>query len=264
MPPFNGQPSNESYSQQTIISRRFWQQVLLSLILPPVGLVIAIKKAQKAVKQKTKYLYILTIAVLLATAIGSGLYYQIYTRNIDKQDYSFKYSSLDNYKLESVLKDAALSVKKPVELKEKDKGVAMGSSKALLTHNYYNYTSQNKLATESYLNYLNDVLKNSSHKDFQAVTASLKEFIRQSTDDRSDIDLQSASVFINSGIKKNAWKLNFAVNSNAKNTWPIKGSVILAASNKTFYYILVGSMESNWQSNEKTWQQILDSIKIDQ
>ena len=42
------------------------------------------------------------------------------------------------------------------------------------------------------------------------------------------------------------------------------GKLIFAVGKSTYYYFLVTMVDYNWHANQKTVQQITDSLKIDQ
>lgn len=223
--------------------------------------------------------FLAAIAIIIV-AVVVGLYY-FNNRSSTDEGQSVKYSSqLEDYKLDSLYKDkpVGISFKKPAELKQKNHSVSLGRSQAFFSQSQTTEEhSQDKLAylgassiqssnaaNDSYLKFLGGAILNPSSKEYLAVVSPIKEFIRHSTDNRVIVELTSAKNFKNTSISKNAWILDFKATTTDNGVWPIKGKVILAAGNRTFYYFMVGASESNWQANQKVWQQVIDSLKIDQ
>lgn len=226
---------------------------------------------------RRQFYTILAIIMVVAAAIGGGIYYR--DHKTSNQTQTYKYSKgLESYTLDSVYKGAGMSFKKPSELKQKNRSVSVGRSQAFFSQSQTTEErSQNKLAylgassvqssnaaSDSYLKFLGGVLLNSSSNDYLAIVSPIQEFIRHSTDNRVVVELTSAKDFRSAHINKNAWVLDFKATTTDNGIWPINGKVILEAGNRTFYYFMVGATDSNWQSNQKVWQQTLDSLKIDQ
>jgi len=70
----------------------------------------------------------------------------------------------------------------------------------------------------------------------------------------------------NTNIKSNAWKFDVSITngSNVNKISNVEGKAVLVAGKRTFYYFLIDSVDQTWKNNQKVWQQVLDSIKVDQ
>jgi len=70
--------------------------------------------------------------------------------------------------------------------------------------------------------------------------------------------------FTNANIKSNAIKIDFSGTPKAKGKPVIKGSAVLALSEKTDYSFAVYAIDHKWKVNQSEYQQIINSLKIDQ
>lgn len=199
----------------------------------------------------------------------------------DSAPNSYSYKALNDYKLDSQLKGTAFSLKKPIEVNVIENRSEQGGSVSWLAHTdkkkgeeysltYITVASNQSVlaATPTYLEYLNKSLMSNSGKDYDSVMKSVTSFTRASIISDYKYELSDTKHFTSPNISKNAWQFDLKVTSPEKDGKKkyndLKGKVILAAGKKTFYYFLVTSLDYNWEPNTKTWQQIYDSLKIDQ
>lgn len=262
----------------TKVTPRLWIIIILaSLLLPPLGLVIALYLAFRGFKLHKKNLYLMAAAALASAALGLAGLYAIRSITYDQNLDHYKYSQLEDYKLESKLDGTDISFKKPPELKEISHNALVGSSGASFGHVKDKSGSKTGLsyllvslkqsalaASQGYMVELGEILKDPNHKTYQKTVQPIKDFAKVGTLLKTDVELSIATVFTNSNISKNAWKFDFSAKNSQNNLKTVKGTIILAAGKTTFYYFFLDSLEYNWDSNQKVWQQVLDSIKIDQ
>lgn len=215
-------------------------------------------------------LYIFVIAALLVVTA-------IFGYNFFMNGNAYNYKTVGLYRLDSRFSGAALSVQKPAEINQKARSVAVGSSLAYLAQDDPGQSAQNKLAyiglsttqdanvaNKEYMEYLSGVLNKPSDRDYPQAVTPIKDFIRNATDGRGIVDLKNAKQFRSADIKENAWSFDFKARSSDINIREIEGRAVLAAGNRTFYYVLVAAPDGNWGGNQKAWTQVLDSLKINQ
>lgn len=108
---------------------------------------------------------------------------------------------------------------------------------------------------------LTSVLADTSNSSYLTALSGLKTFVAQRFTSSYQLSYQKAQPFTNASIKTSTWQLNLAAVKSGK---IYDGKVVYAASSKGQYYFLVLTPDYNWQSNISTWNQVLDSLKIDQ
>lgn len=258
-----------------------WPSLILvsfvfGVLLPPVSLAIAVYLIIKGLRTQRKKLYLVALSLILATALGIGVYIKLYPTIFKDRYYSYKYTAFDEYKLDSKTAGSGLSLSKPVNFKEIGQKVQVGSASALLAHKdttsklslgYIAITSVNSAlaASSSYLEVLNKTLQEPNDKNYETLVRPVREYVNRYTDFKYQIELGKATKLIAPNIKANAWQFDFSAKTIAdKSITPLKGKAVLVAGKQTFYYILLSNVENNWQANQAVWQQVLDSIKIDQ
>ena len=258
----------------------FWTIVLLiSLVIPLLGFIISVYLLVKAIRLHKRRLYYMAAATLAASLVGVGLlrfsYNLIYNQKLD-----YTYSALDEYKLPSKLAGAELTFQKPTEIKYSNLRLQEGSAVASLVHTnkktkpdsgiayIYAGSVQSALATsESYIKARKEGLSSKNSQNYQIMVKPIIDFIKGNTSDKYDVQILSVSPLSTSNIKDNAWKFDLTIRGgggSVKTIKPLNGNAIMAFGKNTFYYFTVMAIENNWDSNQKVWQQVLDSVKVDQ
>ncbi len=222
---------------------------------------------------------VLAAALVIAGAVGG---YLLVKNSFGKNgDYSYTYKDLNAYAMSGTAKGNGISLQKPVEL------VAAGSPSAGQTQAYLSHTlnkdsqqavtiAQIFLATVSagtelqagYKKNINSAVTDPKNVGHEAVTKPIKDFVTQRLNTNLSTTFSDAKAFTATNIKADAWHLTFtatAKDSKNKATVPdISGEVILAIGKTTFYYIALDSLSNNWQSNQSVWQDVINSLKLDQ
>lgn len=196
------------------------------------------------------------------------------------QPYHYKYTNLDSYTLPGSAAGSGMVFSKPKEFSEVDKLPATGDFMDFV----HNITKNNKIVTlgyesassvhvnsspdAAYVKGLNDSLLDPNNVSHAHVIEPISNFLTSRINTRYTITLGRVSLLATTNIKSKAWEIDFnGVDKTPKtNTRPTRltGKAILAVGQSTYYYFMVGSLDYNWQSNQKIWQQVIDSLKIDQ
>ncbi|MBI2009275.1 hypothetical protein HYS84_02595 [Candidatus Saccharibacteria bacterium] len=280
LPDQQNQPIVNDSTQKTpsIIGTKFRRLLLLAgLLLPPLGLVAVIYLIVRAIKSKQPTFYRLAAALVVVTLIGALVYLKIYNVYFVAQLHKYSYSTLEDYKLPSKLQGAAVSFKKPAELKLLDKKETQGLASAYFVHTVskgdsefgLTYMAMSSLqsalaASDSYVTSLGQILKDPNNKDYQNMADSFKKFLQAFTPKQLKIEMQALVPLTTTNIKQNAWQANFRAGETAGKYADLKGKFVFAVGKRTFYYFMVATADYNWQRNQDVWQQVIDSLKIDQ
>lgn len=209
----------------------------------------------------------LTIGIIVVVLIGV-IVYSIAAR---KPSNYFKYNQLSKYSQTDGLGGAGFSFVKPVELSNK-------SARTTLSVNFYHDTQDRALASfigaavtplnqplfASDLAGYKRVLANPSDKNYKTLSSSITNYAKSNTQKGSTLNFADAKVFTGQYIKSNAWIYSYNGTTPAKNVKKITGEMIFAIGNKGYYYLDLYTPDANWKSNQKVWDQVVNSFAIDQ
>lgn len=257
---------------------------VICLLLPPLGLmwiiyalVMFIRKAAWRTGKHVLWLVIILVVTLAGSYGYWWAHYEVYGAS---HKYSYTYTSLNDYKLASTLKGTSISFKKPTEFIVSGKAFAQqGSSYADLYQPNYKTTPvsglgylsvslvQSALAgSPDYLKSLGSTLANPNDKNYQKVVKPINDFVVNTYNPVYKVTLDPAQTLKTANLTANAWQFDYTVlnDKNQHEINPLRGKVVFAAGKHTFYYFLVSSVDYNWNKNMTTWNQVVDSIKIDQ
>ena len=270
--------NDSTQKSPSVIGTKVRRKLLLAgLLLPPLGLVAVIYLIFRAVKNKQEAFYKLAAVLTVATLIGALVYLKIYNVYFVAQLHKYSYSTLEDYKLPSKLQGAAVSFRKPGELKLLDKKetqglasayfvhtVSKGGSEFGLTHIAMSSVQSALAASDSYVTSLSQILKDPNDKDYQNMTDSFKKFLQAFTPKQLKVEVQALVPLTTTNIKQNAWQADFRAGETAGEYADLKGRLVFAVGKTTFYYFMVATADYNWNRNQNVWQQVIDSLKIDQ
>lgn len=114
---------------------------------------------------------------------------------------------------------------------------------------------------------INEAWKKQDGEIYSSISQTLKDFVKNNAAPRYNTSLTNSQPFTNPNISKNAWQLDInlidsdpADGQNQKMT----GNIIYAIGQKAIYYYALAAVDYNWQANTSTWQQMLDSLKLEQ
>ncbi len=226
---------------------------------------------------KSKYPWIVGGLVLTIVALVAILVFK--PIHSDGQPYRYIYQNLDNYQLLGPKAGNGASFQKPVEFVPQGSLAAI-RDQAIFVHNIDNkqkiYAGNEAISavpvdpapTASYLQNLNQAILDPKVTGHQQIVAPLNQFVKDRLNSRYVISFAQPRALITPTIKANAWTIDFDATDKApkSKTAPthLKGQAVLAVGKSTYYYFMVTAIDYNWQSNSKVWQQVTNSIKIDQ
>lgn len=272
--------------------------VVSGLLLPPLGVILAIATIYKAGQTGRRLLLVLGIISVLAVMSGTFGYIKLYNDRQNNRTYSYTYTNLSDFKV-SMGQGLSISFKLPTELlpkkptssqqansdkipaqlqiKDLDPSKEANTNQMIFSHPQNSKTgSPLILAKEGVFinptnaNNLRTALKTTGSDEYKKLTADLQKLLQTQTGAQKITLNGSPKGFTNANIKGDAWQFDFTAEganplaTNPKNK-KYQGAAVVALGNKGGYYELSFSiLDYNWQSNQKILQAILGSIKVDQ
>jgi hypothetical protein len=123
-------------------------------------------------------------------------------------------------------------------------------------------------AASDYLKKVNDAFNKKGSDEYKAEKLNILYYLQNSLSGY-DLDLSDPVALKTANINKNAWVFNYAAKAKIESNGykagdkVHEGKLVLAIGEKSYYFFKLQSIESNWQAYG-IWDQIIDSLKIDQ
>jgi hypothetical protein len=239
-----------------------------------------------------KYVFVIVVLLIVVLAVAVFTAFAKSDSNQSKQPSveittgpSYKYSSLVDTELKGRL--STIDFKRPKEftLKVGESGTSIAEYTHAGADNKHQlaqigaasaYTSHPIIANDPVdLTKLADAFNSASGNDYQTYLnkAGITTFVNTELSKRY-FDNKPASQFkttinrptklTNANIKNNAWLFDFSSQYNDKK---ISGQVAFALGPSTdtlnsYYYLMLSTVDYNWQANSQVWHQVFDSMKI--
>lgn len=206
------------------------------------------------------------IAVIAAVVIA---YILLVWWPAHSQPARYTYAKLDGYNIAWAGKGQGIAFSKPVELTRQ----TAGQNQVELTHIVDKHTASHLAAASATsgdpvskddLLVLNSNLTRGDSEYHAGVVGSIKRFAADRLPPKWEVSTTTPKNFKGKTIKKDAWVMDITARQPAGKEALIKGQVVFAVSGNRYYYFLVAAPDYNWQSNQKVWSQVLDSLQIDQ
>lgn len=212
------------------------------------------------------------------------------------------YSRMDNYKLRGAKSGAGATFSKPIEyrLASESSNKDSASFSHTLSAPVYAPLGSVHIASvglpqpidDQYVKNLTLNLSSPQGEGYKIIQSSINDFFAIRFSPLYDIKYASAKKITSANLKS-AWVLNFSaepktnapsitpnestsstVESNSAKPIPsgplppgfekYKGQVVFALGKQTHYYFAIYNTDYNWDNNQNIWQQVIDSLKIDQ
>lgn len=242
--------------------------------MPPQDVQPAPKAKPKSWLANQRALVGLAIIVIAAIVLGLVLHSQSNSKTIPNGPLAYKYTQINSYTLKGSRGNDDLTFSKPVQLTS-----LQGAQNQQIV--FAQFDAKNPIADIADLNATSlDLGHTLSASDKNAIgkaaqdtdspsSSYLHRFVSQWMNSNYATTFSSVTTFTNPNIKNYAWTLNYSATvkpktSHSSNYPPMSGQAVLAVGNTTIYYFMVDAVNYNWQNNQPTWQQVLNSIKIDQ
>jgi hypothetical protein len=120
--------------------------------------------------------------------------------------------------------------------------------------------------TDKFFKSYQSILLDPSGTYYEAAVDPLKQTIKTRLPGNYNLSYGPAEAFSSSNIKEHAWKIKFSATrkDNDKNSpAKLEGQAIMAIRETATYFLVEAAEASNWQANQKTWQQVAQSLKVD-
>ncbi len=220
------------------------------------------------------------VLAVLVLAIGGYFGYRWYAnRTPAPSAFTFTYNKTEAVKLPGQQAGSGMSLVRPTDLTLapiEAKATQASMYHVLLKNNQPVTVAQIAVASvyagielsSDYLKNLNTAMTDVKSANHAGVIKPVKEFVTNRAQTGYNITFSDPKTFTSDTIKSNAWYMTFtgtAKDAKAVPTLPpLSGEVVLSTGKSTFYYFMVDSITVNWQPNQKVWDQVINSLKIDQ
>lgn len=216
--------------------------------------------------RKKGSLYIIVFALVILVVVAAYLVRANHLKHVT--DYSYQGQKL------SPISVGGLNFSKPAEFTKTLRQTDDKYDVAAFTHTDKNSIPVGYLmaishkdthaSDKKYIHDVNAVMAlGSKNADYNKYVAAIRSQVYDSYKSSGyTVQLGGATKFINTNIKSNAWSFDVtAANSNAQ-VQPMQGRLIYIIAPGTLYYLSVMTINDNWVSNQATWQQMTNSIKV--
>lgn len=228
---------------------------------------------KKPLLNRRRLIYIVPALILLA-GLGFGLWLLLAK---DSQPYKYTYTANVNVVLGGAQTGAGASFQRPKEF------ILVGKVNKQAQNLSHDVKYQGHIISVGGLSFssvplekplaaitveaINDAWKKQAGEIYSSISQLIKDFVKNNAAPRYSVSLTNPQPFTNPNISKNSWQLDINLTDNDPadgQNQRMTGKAIYAIGQKAIYYYALAAVDYNWQANNSTWQQMLDSIKIDQ
>jgi hypothetical protein len=269
--------------------------LVVALILPPLGLILALNWFLKQRNQQSTKPMRIILGVLAASIAGILIYAYAYSNwsgsgsNNSGTNLSSSQLGLSTYKLSGAGAGKGISFLKPAALSStSDKNnnsvslVSADKTNPKLTNAGIDVTAYPVTGQYNSTFNLASVLSKPDTPQYRAFTLSAENYLKERVHylfyqggNLAAVSLETSKPagFTNANLDaKNTWKFSFSASYfKAKGSAlpaaldrTVNGEMILAYSKGTYYYFIVSAETGTWQANQQVWPLIINSVKIDQ
>lgn len=218
------------------------------------------------------------VAVLLLISIATGFWY------VENQSSKTTFSGFDtaNFTLPGNGEGLGMSFNKPnsinkdvagienspraaifVQLKGDGDSIENSTAEAFIAAQTRQYP-QKILGTNEYKDQISERIADVSSPDYERRVVNVHQFVTQIGRFGNKVTMSTAKPFASGNIQAYAWSFDLSVaDINSKNP-PQEGKAIYALGNNGWYYFFVSAEKSLWQENLAFFDEILNSVKVDQ
>jgi hypothetical protein len=217
------------------------------------------------------------LAVILPIILIAGAGYWLVSRNsrsFGSQAYAYK--KLDAYEVKDETTGSRVSFKKPQEFQLA--ATYYQPRQIVLMHRGQSKPYIGLIAEASLQDYLpqgadffknyNNVITDPKNPSYKELIKPLEDYIdRQAGAGFTGANLSVPKAFSSSNITTGAWSADFTdtYKGSAKVApYKLQGRIIEAYGKKSVFYFMAANVGSVWEKNDQVWQQIFNSLRIDQ
>ncbi len=245
--------------------------IIVALLIPPLGLIVALVVG---IKSKRPRKVPLIITLLVASILGTIGYLTLTTGLINVggssvTKYNYQNANGDEF---STVQAGGMLFSKPSEFtataKKSDQNYSTESFAHFGSRNYplsyifvFSYKDSHTNDAE-YIKGINDFMSGAVKNSYSAdYIDAIKKQVFDSYPGY-DATLSAPHKFTNANIKKNAWSFDLDITNADPTIKPMKGKLVYVLGPGTIYYFSLMVTEDNWTQNITTWQTVLDSLKL--
>ncbi len=257
--------------------------IVFGVLVPPLGLALALVALYKAGRQSNKLAMILSVVGVLAVIGGSTAYVMVYNdhqtsgKNLTA---TYKYPGYSDFKLVGLSKGRGMSFKKPdsftatidshnITQSSLIQKVKLPSYSNLVTVSSIDaqIATPGESINAAYITKTNTAMtqQNSDYTSYKnAATSYLLNNVYNIP--AANLSLSSPKAFTSDNLKTNAWTYDYTIKSTFDDgtSRDITGKLLFALGAKDVYYLSISSLTPNWNANTSTWDTVFKSVKIDQ
>jgi hypothetical protein len=225
---------------------------------------------------------ILVIPLLLAIAVAGGVFLwlkhepntpviSLKSYEPDSATHIYGYSKLEAFVLPKTKDYAGASFAKPEEFKQPSKP-SDGSQQVLLIHQGADHIVPDVgrialaevKAKSTDIARVGKIITNPKDPAYNTFLRSFQDFIDPRLPLSYSSSLEVPVAFTSANIAKDAWIANFKAKSSHVNLPQLQGQALIVFKGGNIYYFMVENVSSDWSVNQKAWQQVVNSLKVDQ
>lgn len=218
----------------------------------------------------------LLISAILIILIGFGVYFGTHSTN-KKSATAQHYTKTSSLKVDGTKFGSAMTFNVPSEfgaISQNAKESAAFSEMASSKNGAFYPTSEMGAYTQALsYPYTNETLQ-AVNKIILGPEDAAHKFMKGTQDYVSramagyTVSLGAAKAYSTANIKSNAWEIDLTAtssDSSKKDTHPDQqGKIVYVIGQKGYYYLYAMTVNNNWTDNQKAWEAVLNSLKIDQ
>lgn len=216
----------------------------------------------------------LLIAIVSSVVYGSFIYKNTNGNNSTAKTSVFSYQNLKNDSLSAGYPETTMSYSRPSEFVSTDnnKTYSKNYQHKLTIDGSQQAIGNLSVAIAHVTGKLPTVLPPIVAKDLassptsEAYKSQIKPLLAYATQQMkktaTNVSLSNVKAFNSANIKDKAWQFDLSATGIYGDKWV--GKFIYTWGKNGIYYFMIAAPDANWQANQSTWQQMLDSIKIDQ
>jgi hypothetical protein len=229
------------------------------------------KKPSKA----TAVLIVISIVILLL----AGAYYYAYVKygGVRVGWAAYQFGPVNSAHISGDKKGHGASFVKPVEFSDPFNSPSPTDGLILKAYNRVNHTNQEIAgitltegsspvhSTQFYKAY-HTLFANPHDNRYNQALQPLKGATAFALNNAYSLNYQAVSEFKSANITDNAWLVKFSGvrTKDASSPAKISGSSLMVISKDSTYYFIQYADASTWNANQNTWNQVLNSLKVDQ
>lgn len=234
-----------------------------------------INEADKKTRIKRPIKKLLIVIPLIIIIAGAG-YWLMPKNSHSSGNQAYAYKKLDTYEVKDETTGSQVNFEKPQEFQLA--ATYYKPRQIVLMHRDQSRPYIGLIAEASLQNYLpqgsdffknyNNAITNPKNPSYKDLVKPLEDFIDQKIGAGfNGADLSVPKTFSNPTISAGAWSADFTDTYKGSvkiKPYSLQGRIIEAYGKKSTFYFMAANVDSVWKNNNQVWQQVFNSLRIDQ